>query len=635
MKWNLDPLRMGVFLILMIPLISMADADTNRSGSVKNSDRKAAKLYNPMSVSYLRKHLARRSPKLILTPAIERNLRKKLKTDPLIQGYYQNLKEEANRILSEPLLTRKLIGRRLLATSREMVDRMGILCMVYRIDPNPEILKRIDDELKAVCHFSDWHPAHFLDVAELSFAVALAVDWTGDALPEETVALAKRSLIEKGILPSYVKDRNGNELGWIHGNNNWNEVCHGGMIAASLAIADKDPELAAKTISRALDKLPNSLKEYGPDGIYPEGPTYWVYGTMYAALASSMLTTALGTDFGISEYPAFRKSANFYLMSIAPSGYFFNYSDCGDKPNGSGYILLSRFADITGDGLYLNKTFFAHPSNPGRFAGPGLVWLSEFKERKTSRLPLNWYGVGLNPVVFFRSKADDPSHFYFAAKGGSASNHHANMDAGTFVFELNGVRWVVDPGNQSYNELEQAGFDLWDGCQTCQRWTLLTKSNKGHSTLTVDDARHNVKGYAPITDFKDGVQPEVTIDLSEIFTGHLKNAFRKFVKENDHSLLTEDRFVTLDSTKNITWAIMTTADVIPEKSGALLMQNGEKLKLTILSPSNVHVSIISLDPPPLRLDKRIENLKRVEIRCPAYIFPHGKGLIQVRMEAPE
>ena len=34
---------------------------------------------------------------------------------------------------------------------------------------------------------------------------------------------------------------------------------------------------------------------------------------------------------------------------------------------------------------------------------------------------------------------------------------HGNMDAGTFVFELNGVRWVVDPGNQSYYPLNKIG----------------------------------------------------------------------------------------------------------------------------------------------------------------------------------
>jgi hypothetical protein len=69
------------------------------------------------------------------------------------------------------------------------------------------------------------------------------------------------------------------------------------------------------------------------------------------------------------------------------------------------------------------------------------------------------------------------------------------MDAGSFIFELNGVRWSVDPGSQDYMIGEQ-GFDLWRQCQDCQRWELLTKNNHGHSTLTVDDKRHVVDGYA-------------------------------------------------------------------------------------------------------------------------------------------
>ena len=86
-----------------------------------------------------------------------------------------------------------------------------------------------------------------------------------------------------------------------------------------------------------------------PDGIYPEGPGYWEYGTIYTALTSSMLTGAFGTDFGIAEYPAFMKSADFRLLVTTPEGYFFNYSDCDDKiEGGDGSILLSWFAAKTG-----------------------------------------------------------------------------------------------------------------------------------------------------------------------------------------------------------------------------------------------------------------------------------------------
>lgn len=587
------------------------------------------KLENPISETYLIKHLVRRSPKLILTSKIERNLKKRLESDPLVRVYYQYLQNRAGEIFGEPLLNRELEGFRLLRVSRDMVERMGVLCMVYRIDQNPEILKRIDAELQAVCAFSDWNPQHFLDVAEMSFAVALALDWAGHDLPKPTVELARSSLIEKGIKPSY--NEKGARMFWINSSNNWNAVCHGGMIAASLAIAEKDPELAARTIARALEKLPNSLKEYAPDGAYPEGPTYWGYGTSYTVLASEMLTTALGTDFGISECPGFMESANFRLLATAPSGEFFNFADSDGRRGGHGSVLLTWFAAKTGDEIYLDKQFLANPVGAGRLAGPGLVWLSQFNRTGTGELPLAWHGKGRNPVAVFRGGEEDAGQFYLAVKGGSANISHGNMDAGTFIFELDGVRWVIDPGNQPYYPLNRIGFNLAGHCQDCPRWTLLTKKNQGHSTITVNDARFQVKGYAPIIDFKAGTRPEVTIDMSGVLEGQLASLQRRFVKENNRSVLIEDAFMVNDSTRQVVWGLMTVAQITPVPNGAILNRDGKSLRLSILAPADMQVSVISLDPPPLSIDKTIEHLKRIEIRVPAYLFRDRKGLIRVRL----
>ena len=37
---------------------------------------------------------------------------------------------------------------------------------------------------------------------------------------------------------------------------------------------------------------------------------------------------------------------------------------------------------------------------------------------------------------------NDPMQYYLGAKGGKGSVNHGNMDAGSFIFELNGLRWV-------------------------------------------------------------------------------------------------------------------------------------------------------------------------------------------------
>ena len=592
-------------------------------------DNEPPKLENPITADYIKKNISKKHPRLILTPKIEKDLKKKLKSDPLVQAYYQYLQNEAAKILEEPLLKRELIGFRLLSVSRRMAERMGVLCMVYRMDKDPEILTRIDEELNAVCAFSDWNPQHFLDIAEMSFAVALALDWVGKALPQQTVDIAKSSLIEKGLKPSF--NETGTRMFWINSSNNWNAVCHGGMIAAALAIAERDPELAAKTIARALEKLPNSLKEYAPDGIYPEGPGYWGYGTSYSVLASEMLNTALGSDFGISKSPGFLESANFRLLATAPSGEYFNFADSDGRKGGGGSVLLTWFAAQTGDEIYLDKPFLEDPANAGRLAGPGLVWLSQFKQTGTGELPLEWHGKGRNPLAFFRGGKEDARQYYLAVKGGSANISHGNMDAGTFIFELDGVRWVIDPGNQPYYPLNRIGFNLSGHCQDCPRWTLLTKRNTGHSTITVNDARFFVKAHAPITDFKTGEKPEVTIDMTEIFGKNLASLHRKFIKESNQSFIIEDQFEINDSTRTITWALMTVAQVIPVKNGAVLKQDGKELKLSILTPGDLEVSVISLDPPPLEIDKTIKNLKRIEIRLPAYLFPDKEGLVRVRL----
>ncbi|MGB3780885.1 MAG: heparinase II/III family protein [Tunicatimonas sp.] len=590
------------------------------------------KLENPMDVAYLKKNLRKSSPRLILTPATEKQLKKKLKTDPVVQNMYAAIRLNAQQIQTEPLLERVMEGRRLLATSREMLRRVNVLGMVHRIDGDQAALDRLNDELLAVCAFSDWNPSHYLDVAEMALAVALAIDWAGDDLPKATVVTAKDALINKGIMPSYTPE--GSRVRWITGTNNWNQVCHGGMIAASIAVAELNPELAARTISRALDNMPHALAEYGPDGVYPEGSTYWGYGTSFSVLTSSLLETAFGTDFGLAAYPAFLESATFRKLSIAPSGWYYNFADCGDQRSENGDVTLAWFATKTGNDAYFEKERFLRPPEEmgelARYAGAGLVWLAQFEPQRTDALPLAWKGDGANPIVVFR---DPARQYYFGGKGGRGTVNHGNMDAGSFVFELDGVRWVIDPGNQNYNDLEQTGFNLWGSCQDCERWTLLTKNNYGHSTLTVNNALHVADGFAPISEFKDGDQPEATVELSEAFGGKLKSATRRFVKENDHALLIEDTFTPSDSTQSITWQLMTTAEVDVTADGAILKQDGKQLTLKNLSHPALRISVISLDPPPLKLDRRIENLKRLEIRVPAYKLSTERNTLRVRLSA--
>ncbi len=167
-------------IALMIISTSVVTAD----------DNDIPKLENPMSVQYLKKNLRKSHPRLVLNSKAEKNLKKRLKSDPVVQNMYKAIQLNALEVQSKPLLERIKTGRRLLGVSREMLYRINMLGMVYRIEKDERVLNRINDEVLAVCKFSDWNPSHFLDVAEMSMAVAFALDWTAGDLPASTVEVA-------------------------------------------------------------------------------------------------------------------------------------------------------------------------------------------------------------------------------------------------------------------------------------------------------------------------------------------------------------------------------------------------------------------------------------------------------------
>jgi hypothetical protein len=163
------------------------------------------------------------------------------------------------------------------------------LSLAYGFLRNPVHLERLEKELVAVCSFTDWNPSHFLDVAEMACGVALAVDWTGEWLSPEVDSLARNALIEKALKPGMENSPNN---WWIRTDNNWNLVCHGGLSIAALAVYEDVPELAADILQQAVEHIPLALEPYAPDGIYPEGTSYWTYATTYLTASISAYESA-------------------------------------------------------------------------------------------------------------------------------------------------------------------------------------------------------------------------------------------------------------------------------------------------------------------------------------------------------
>ncbi|MGN6164501.1 MAG: hypothetical protein ACTHOF_08170 [Flavisolibacter sp.] len=66
-----------------------------------------------------------------------------------------------------------------------------------------------------------------------------------------------------------------------------------------------------------------------------------------------------------------------------------------------------------------------------------------------------------------------------------------------------------------------------------------------------------------------------------------------------------------------------------------MKKDGKQLNLKIISPRQVQVGMVSLDPPPLKIDREIEGMKRIEIKIPANVFGDKKATIKVQLSSPE
>ncbi len=48
---------------------------------------------------------------------------------------------------------------------------------------DPQFKDRAEQEMLGVAAFPDWNPPHFLDVGEMTTAMAIGYDWLYDVLP--------------------------------------------------------------------------------------------------------------------------------------------------------------------------------------------------------------------------------------------------------------------------------------------------------------------------------------------------------------------------------------------------------------------------------------------------------------------
>ena len=545
-------------------------------------------------------------PRLLMSNVDWAALRERSRQDPELGRVVARIEADAKALLSEPPLVYKKEGRRLLDVSRQALQRVLLWSATYRLTGERVYVDRAKRELLSLAAFPDWNPSHFLDTAEMTTAFAFGYDWLFDELDASSRDLIRRAIVEKALQPG--SDPRAGYNSWHRSANNWNQVCFGGLTLGALAIGDEEPVPARNLLKLARAGIAAGLRPYAPDGVYPEGPGYWGYGTVYQTLMLAAMQSALGTQWQLDASPGFLPSATAQLQLTGPSGRPFNFFDSGDRtelqPAAFWFarqlhrpeLLFFQRAPL-GEAMKRSaETERAYHEN--RLFTLIALWWTPLPDPNTPlKLPLAWHGDGPNPVGVFRTSWSDTNALFLAFKGGAANLSHGHMDAGSFVLDADGVRWAIDLGRQDYLSLESKGIDLWNSAQNSDRWRVFRLNNFSHNTLTIGNQLHRVTGAARIVEFHDGAHPDATLDLSPVFAGQADRVIRRLQLGADRAVTIRDELTGVAPGTEVRWAMATKAEVKVNRSEATLAQAGKILRARLLSPGDATFSVIAADPP--------------------------------------
>ena len=554
-------------------------------------------------------------PRLLCDAKGFADLKKKVSTGRLANETLYRLHSEviyrANTIVSKD----KTFDPALSSSSDSyiIVDNILNCAYAYKMTGLPSYLSKVRNDIAKVCSMANWDPSG-LGIGEISLTMGLAYDWLYYDLTLAEREAMRKSIVDKGLNPMYKNTQNEIIIG------NWNQVNLGGVAVAALAVYEKSKEASVKLLEKALKGNYNCLNGlYKPDGNYGEGLGYWEYGGGYQACFTSALKGIFGSTAGIAEVPGYMKSGEYALFMHGTMNTQFSYSDGGS--NSDPLLLTSWWFAAQNDdpGLIfcekrrLDKGNYTGTSSTSyRLLAPMVVMIRDFDMESRPVNPPSkevWSGQGETPVTIVRKGWNfDGTDVYLGVKGGlcnswrTSNTSHAHMDAGSFVFEAEGVRWSDDTMRPTYAPwfaaMKEAGSRSGDTSQKGLRWDTFRVNNLGHSTIVsftndgsvknkLHDNDYDVDGFATMDAvINSGGRQGAVFNMTAPMKGQVKSAKRTVELVNGTDLVVTDEITALDALDcKLEWRMLTRASASAASDKVILTSDGKVRKLSVTSSS--------------------------------------------------
>lgn len=531
-------------------------------------------------------------PRLWFPKSSEPALREKLAKDPLAASLQANLMAKAEKILKSRTCRYEIPdGKRLLAESRRALENILHSAWAWRISGEEKFRLRTIAELDAACGLKDWNNSHFLDTAEMAAAVATGYDWLYSTLTPDQRARYEKAIIENALKPAHAIYEKGSS--WSKPYNNWSQVCGSGIALAAAAVAGHDGGLSDDLFDRGVRLVEKCVRFYAPDGMYPEGPGYWHYGTNYHVM---LLAACQTLDQSFQDDPLMKKAGGSIIQLTGPTRMAFNFADGGssrEKPSAAQCWLAAHFKDAS-QSQYIRGLIdrVMSDDNDPVFSPLTLLWLPDAPRDKQAS-PLAAAFTGEQAVATFRT-AWGPDGAFLAIKGGTPAASHGHMDVGSFVYDAQGIRWICDLGKENYNLPDYFGR---------KRWTYFRLQNRSHNTLEINGQLQNEKSIpCPIVSSNLTENPlAASFDLSAAYSDSAAKVTRSVRFDSQTGVATLDDEITRPAGP-VVWRAFTDAEAEVKGQQVILRKNGKQITLKRLSSTGVW-SITDAKPPTAEEDQ--------------------------------
>ncbi len=507
-------------------------------------------------------------------------------------------------------------GPRLFTPFLKIRQRVFDLAVGYWATGEERYLDRMWLECQNVLTWDHWNfpenGGSFLDSGNIGNGMALAYDTLYNYLTPDQRQWFRDQFEEKYLnyMANTFESKNRVPVGYsILKTCNWGAVTMSSAFMAGLVFLDDDHEdkefiEKCKFIAESgLKMLEYPIGIMYPDGAVDEGLGYWTYYLEGVGWSVDSLVNMCGTDYGFLSHPGYHNAIGYGLnIQSSNGGYNYNVTTTESVVASPELFTIAKLYDDAA-GMEAIRSFYEYTNQS--LGSRGLLAYRKLEtDGEKTEMPLDKVFPGLQ-IATMRSSYEDKNAAYVGILGGS-NKSDTHFDKGSFIFDVGGVRWLRDQGDEKK--------DVTGGYYHSAGWNLYVKRTEAHNNLVINPYPNDVvkefiaenptgrikntndTGYvgqaigsrAEFTRQESKEKGAITvIDLTSTYGNDVTKYERGFYLGDDRrSLVVQDEIVFTEGEKNIYWFLNTASKsetTIADNKTAYITKQDKTLKVEILT----------------------------------------------------